>query len=69
MGNTTIYNTQTGGGSLTTSSLLGTNAQRTIPVGSCAVLTFTFKNNVDADPTDYTGTDTFDPFGPVPYLP
>ena len=36
MGGTTIFNTATGGGSLTTSSLLGTTAQRTIAAGSCA---------------------------------
>jgi hypothetical protein len=69
MGGTTIYNTSTGGGSLNTAALLGTNAQRTIAAGTCAVLTFTFSNNVDTDNTHYTGTATFNPFGPVPYLP
>src|SRR4029077_2391495 len=44
---TTIYNTPTGGGSLTTSSLLGTAAQRTIAAGAHQDLQFNFKNNVD----------------------
>jgi hypothetical protein len=69
MGGTTIYSTSTGGGSLSTSSLLGTNAQRTIAAGSCTTLTFTFTNSVDTNPSDYTGTATFNPFGPVVYLP
>jgi hypothetical protein len=68
MGGTTIFNTSTGGGSLTTSSLLGTTAQRTIAAGSCGTLTFTFQNNVSTNPALYTGTATFDPFGPVPFL-
>ena len=69
MGGTTIYNTSTGGGSLTTSSLLGTTAQRTIAAGSCATLTFTFQNNVSTNPSNYTGSATFSPFGPVTMLP
>jgi hypothetical protein len=70
MGGTTVYNTETGGGSVTIPpGLLGTDAQRTIAAGSCAVLTFTFRNNVDKDNTHYTGTATFNPFGPVAYLP
>ena len=32
-------------------------------------LTFTFNNNVDTNNTHYTGTATFNPFGPVSYLP
>jgi xanthine dehydrogenase iron-sulfur cluster and FAD-binding subunit A len=69
MGGTTIYNTSTGGGSLTTSSLLGTTAQRTIAAGASQTLTFTFKNNVDTTASNYTGSATFNPFGPVTMLP
>jgi hypothetical protein len=69
MGATTIYNTSTGNGTLTTSLLTGTNAQRTIAAGSCATLTFTFQNNVSTNPSNYTGSATFSPFGPVTYLP
>ena len=61
MGGTTIYNTSTGGGTLTTSSLLGTTAQRTIAAGSCATLTFTFANNVNPNASSYTGTATLRP--------
>jgi len=69
MGGTTIYNTSTNN-PLSTSSLLGTNAQRTIAAGSCAVLTFTFNNNVDTNNTHYTGTATFNGGAPtVMYLP
>ena len=67
LGNTTIFSTSTGGGTLTTSSLLGTNAQRTIAAGSCGTLTFTFANNVSTNPANYPGwSATFSPFGPVP---
>jgi hypothetical protein len=69
MGGTTIYSTSTGGGSLTTSSLLGTTAQRTIAAGSCATLTFTFQQSVDTNPSHYTGSATFNPFGPVTMFP
>jgi hypothetical protein len=68
MGGTTIYNTSTAS-PLNTSSLLGTTAQRTIAAGSCAVLTFTFNNNVDTNNSHYTGSATFNPFGPVTMLP
>ena len=68
MGGTTIYNTSTAS-PLNTSSLLGTTAQRTITAGSCAVLTFTFQSNVNTSASNYTGTATFNPFGPVNYLP
>jgi hypothetical protein len=68
MGGTTIFNTSTAS-PLSTSSLTGTTAQRTIAAGSCAKLTFTFKNNVSTNPSSYTGTATFNPFGPVPMLP
>ena len=73
MGTTTIYNTSTGGGTLNTSSLLGTTAQRTIAAGSCAVLTFTFANTVSTNPASYTGSAAFSPCCPFPpgvtYLP
>ena len=69
MGGTVIYNTATGGGTLTTSSLLGTTAQRTIAAGSSQTLTFTFKNNVDTNAGNYTGSVTFNPFGNVTMLP
>jgi xanthine dehydrogenase iron-sulfur cluster and FAD-binding subunit A len=69
LGGTTIYNTSTGGGSLTTSSLLGSTAQRTIAAGASQTLTFTFMNNVDTTPSNYTGSATFNPFGVVTMLP
>jgi hypothetical protein len=70
MGGTTIFNTSTGGGSLTIPpGLLGTTAQRTIAAGSCATLTFTFTNNVSTNPANYTGSATFNPFGPVTMFP
>jgi hypothetical protein len=65
----TIYNMQTGGGSLTTSSLLGTTAQRTTGAGSCGTLTFNFQNNVSTNPSNYTGSATFSPYGSVTTLP
>jgi len=70
MGGTTIFNTSTGGGSVTIPpGLLGTTAQRTIAAGSCATLTFTFTNNVSTNPANYTGSATFNPFGPVTMFP
>jgi hypothetical protein len=69
MGGTVIYNTSTGGGSLTTSSLLGTTAQRTIAAGGHQNLTFIFHNNVDTNASHYTGSATFNPFGNVTMLP
>ncbi len=69
MGSTTIYNTSTGRGSLNTSSLLGTNPQRTINAGSSATLTFTFQNNANTNANNYTGSATFNPFGTVTMLP
>ena len=70
MGAITIYNTSTGGGTLNTSSLLGTTAQRTIAAnGGTATLTFTFHNNVSTNASNYTGTATFNPFGSVTMLP
>ncbi len=70
MGGTVIFNTSTGGGTLTTSSLLGTTAQRTIAAnGGTAALTFNFQNNVDTNANNYTGSATFNPFGIVTDLP
>jgi len=69
LGGTTIYNTPTGGGSLSTSSLLGTTAQRTIAAGASATLTFNFANNVNTTASNYTGSATFNPFGSVTTLP
>jgi hypothetical protein len=70
MGSVTIYSTSTGGGTLNTSSLLGTTAQRTIAAnGGTATLTFTFQHNVSTNASNYTGTATFDPFGSVTMLP
>ena len=70
MGAITIYNTSTGGGTLNTSSLLGTTAQRTIAAnGGTATLTVTFQHNVSTNASNYTGTATFNPFGSVTMLP
>jgi hypothetical protein len=69
LGGTVIYNTPTGGGSLSTNSLLGTTAQRTITARSSATLTFTFAQNVNRTPSNYTGSATFNPFGNVTTLP
>jgi hypothetical protein len=66
---TTIYNTPTGGGSLTTSSLLGTTAQRTISPGATDTLQFSFANNASTNLNNYTGSATFNPFGPITILP
>jgi hypothetical protein len=68
MGGTTIYSTPTAS-PLNTSSLLGTDAQRTIAAGACATLTFSFVNNVDTNPADYTGSAHFNPFGDVQFFP
>jgi hypothetical protein len=68
MGGTTIYSTPTAS-PLSASSLLGTDAQRTIAAGACATLTFTFVNNVDTIPADYTGSAHFTPFGDVTFFP
>ena len=67
-GGPTIYNTPTAS-PLSTSSLLGTDAQRTIAAGACATLTFSFVNNVDTNPADYTGSAHFNPFGDVTFFP
>jgi hypothetical protein len=69
MGATTIFNTSTKGGNFISFSLLGTTAQRTIAAGASQTLTFTFQNNVNTTASNYTGTATFNPFGPVMYLP
>jgi hypothetical protein len=50
-------------------SLNGTTAQRTIAAGASQTLTFTWQNNVNTTASNYTGTATFNPFGPVMYLP
>ena len=65
----TIFNTSTGGGSLNTSSFVGTAAQRTIASGSCGTFAFGFQSNVSTNPANYTGQLTFSPFGPVTILP
>jgi hypothetical protein len=70
MGGTTIFNTSTANPpGLTNAALLGSTAQRTIAAGSCATLTFNFANNINTNPAAYTGSATFNPFGPVPMLP
>ena len=69
LGSTTIYSTSTGGGTLTTSSLLGTAAQRTIAADKSGTLTYTFANNVSTNAANYTASATFNPFGPVTLLP
>jgi len=69
MGANTIFNTSTGGGNATIFTFTGTTAQRTIAAGASQTMTFTFQNNVDTNANDYTGQATFNPFGPVIYLP
>jgi xanthine dehydrogenase iron-sulfur cluster and FAD-binding subunit A len=69
IGGTAVYNTSTGGGSLNTSSLLGTTAQRTVAVGSSATLTFPFQNNANTTASNYDGTATFNPGGTVDLFP
>ncbi len=70
MGGTTIYSTSTGGGTLHTTTLLGTTGQRTINAsGGTATLTFVFQNSVNTTNTNYTGSATFNPFGIVTDLP
>ena len=68
---TTIYNTPTGGGSLTIPPppLLGTTAQRTIAADASEPLEFNFQNNVNTNAANYTGSATFNPFGNVTTLP
>jgi len=66
---TTIYNTSTGGGSLSTSSLLGTAAQRTVTPGETDTFQFTFQNNVNTSAGNYTGSGIFSPFGSLTVLP
>jgi hypothetical protein len=69
MAGTTIYNTSTAS-PLHTTTLSGTNAQRTIAAnGASATVTFSFQNSVDTFNTDYTGLATFNPGGMVVYLP
>ena len=67
---TTIYNTSTGGGSLTTSTFLpNTTTARTTAAGTCDTVVFTFQNNVNTNPANYTGSLTFNPFGTVTIFP
>ena len=71
MGGTTIYNTSTGGGTLNIPRLRW-RARRPSgrsPRVHAQTLTFTFANNVSTNPSNYTGSATFNPFGPVPLLP
>jgi hypothetical protein len=67
---TTIFNTSTGGGSLTIPPppLQGTNASRTIAAGACGTVVFSFQNNVSTNLANYSGSLTFSPFGSVPIL-
>jgi hypothetical protein len=70
MGANTIYNTSTKGGNATIFTFSGTTAQRTINAGASQTLTFTFQNNVAPNNSgNYTGQATFNPFGPVIFLP
>jgi hypothetical protein len=69
MGANTIFNTSTKGGNVNIFTFSGTTAQRTINAGASQTMTFTFQNNVDTNANDYTGQATFNPFGPVIYLP
>ena len=69
MGGTNIYTTSTGGGSLSTSSFAGAASVRTIAAGASKTLTLTFANNASSNLANYTGTGTFNPFGPVTLLP
>jgi hypothetical protein len=67
---TTIFNTSTGGGSLTIPPppLQGTNAQRTIANGACGTVVFSFQNNVNTNLANYSGSLNFSPGGSVPIL-
>jgi hypothetical protein len=69
MGANTIFNTSTKGGNATIFTFTGTPAQRTIAAGASQTMTFTFQNNVDTNANDYSGQATFNPFGPVIFLP
>jgi len=67
---TTIYNTSTGGGTLTIPPppLGGTTAQRTMAAGACGTVVFSFANNANTNLANYSGSLTFSPFGSVPIL-
>jgi hypothetical protein len=70
MGGSTIFNTSTGGGSVTIPSFPSNTATaRTMGPGQCGTVTFTFQNNVSTNPALYTppGSATFTPFGPVSF--
>ena len=61
----TIYNTSTGGGSLTIPPppLQGTRPSGRSPRVQHDDLQFTFQNNVNTNAANYTGSATFNPFG------
>ena len=68
---TTIYNTSTGGGSLTIRRLAAghdgpADDQRGCKPTTCSLR---FQNNVNTNAANYTGSATFNPFGPVTTLP
>jgi hypothetical protein len=70
MGGSTIFNTSTSGGSVTISSFpSNTMTARTIGVGQCGTVTFTFQSNVSTINTNYNppGSATFSLFGPVAF--
>ena len=48
--------------------LLGTTAKRTIKAGKRRLAVY-FQNNVGTNASNYTGSATFNPFGPVTTLP
>ena len=71
MAGTTIYNTSTGGGTVTGSLRLCWHArhQRTIAAGACATLMFTFANNVSTTRALHWYGHISAPVGSVMYLP
>jgi hypothetical protein len=69
MGGSTIFNTSTSGGSVTIPSFpSNTTTARTIGIGQCGTMTFTFQSNVSTNPLLYPPSSaTFAPFGPVSF--
>jgi hypothetical protein len=66
----TVYNAPTSDPpGLNTSSLLDTDAHRTMAAGACGTLVFTFANNVSTTAANYHGSATFSPFGTVTFFP
>jgi hypothetical protein len=67
LGGTTIWNagSTTGSLSIPPPPLQGSTAQRTIAPGACATMTFSFQNNVSTNPSLYSGSATFSPYGSV----